>query len=406
MSRTTSRSGQYRSRFWINDRREAADAQELLDEWDVNVDPRAPLRVLGQAERTMVAIVRAVRDGVQASGMLVLDEPTAALPNHEAERLFALVRHLRDRGTSVLYVTHRLSEVFELADTVTVLREGRVTGSRPVVGMGHDDLVMMIIGRALSDFYPEIPEVSDNPVLTVEDIGGASVETLSLQLREREILGIGGLTGSGREAVADLLFGTRPRAGGCVRIGDAEVPSNNPAKAIALGLALLPADRKGIGSIPELTVRENVTLPTLPRGWHWLSIRAERRDVGHWLRRLGVVPDDPERPLKTLSGGNQQRALITRWLRSDSKVLLMDEPTQGVDIEAKVEIYRAIRDAANDGAAVLLASTDNDELAAICDRVIVMREGRAAVTLEGDRLTSDAILEHSMERAAATEHER
>ena len=394
--------GSYRSRGWISDRREAADAQALLEEWGVKVDASSPLRALGQAQRTMVAIVRAVREGVESRGMLVLDEPSAALPSHEVEHVFALVRQVRARGASVLYVTHRLSEVFEIADTVTVLRDGRVTGTRPVEGMSHDDLVGMIIGRSLSDIYPDIPEPLDNPVLTVKDISGASVQSLSLQLHEREIVGIAGLTGSGREAVADLLFGTRPRTGGRVTVGDVELPGDSPGQSIAHGVALLPADRKGVGSIPDLTVRENITLPAIPSGRaRWLGIRAERREVGGWLSKLGVVPDDPERALSTLSGGNQQRALLTRWLRTHSKVFIMDEPTQGVDIEAKVEIYRIIRDAANDGAAVLIASTDDDELAAICDRVIVMRNGLAAVVLERQHLTADAILEHSMERAAA-----
>ncbi len=393
--------GRYHSGLWIDDRREAASARQLLEEWGVHVDPRVPLRDLGQAARTMVALVRAVRDGVKNNGMLVLDEPSASLPNHEVEQVFTLVRQLRERGTSVLYVTHRLREVFELADNVTVLREGRVAGRRPVAGMSHDDLVKMIIGRSIDEFYPNTHEASNNPILTVEDVGGASVQTLSLELREREILGIAGLTGSGRESVAGLLFGLADRTRGRVLIDGREVASDNPAAAIARGLALLPADRKGIGSLPELTVRENVTLPAVHAGRsHWLSLRVERREVRAWLRRLAVVPDDPERPLRALSGGNQQRALITRWLRCKSKVFLMDEPTQGVDVSAKVEIYQAIRDAANDGAGILIASTDNDELAAICDRVIVMRDGAVAVTLEADRLSSDAILEHSMERAA------
>jgi ribose transport system ATP-binding protein len=399
--------GRYRSRVWVSDRREVAAAQGLLDEWEVKVNARAPLRMLSQAERTMVTIVRAVRDGVDSLGMLVLDEPSAALPAEEVEHLFALVRQLRERGASVLYVTHRLSEVFEIAEKVTVLRDGRVTGSRAVSGMSHDDLVTMIIGRALSNVYPQIPEPLDNPILTVEELSGGSVRNLALQLHEREILGIAGLTGSGREAVADLVFGTRPRAGGRVRIDARELPAEDPAGSIARGVALLPADRKGVGSLPELTVRENVTLPAIRAGRAgWLSNRAERRDVGEWLRRLSVVPGDPEMPLKALSGGNQQRALITRWLRCKAKVFLMDEPTQGVDIEAKVEIYRAIRDAATDGAAVLVASTDNDELAAICDRVIVLRDGEAAIALEGAGLTSEAILEHSMERAGAPEVQR
>ena len=397
--------GRYKAGGWISERVETVAAQTLLDEWGVTVDARAPLRTLGQAERTMVAIVRAVRDGVHSDGMVVLDEPSAALPTHEVEYLSNLVRQLRDRGTSILYVTHRLSEVFQLADTVTVLRDGRVTGTRPVAGMNHDDLVAMIIGRSLGTVYPDIPQPLENAVLTIDDVRGASVKTISMQLREREIVGIGGLTGSGREAIADLIFGTQLRSAGTVSIGDKEVRPGSPRASIASGLALLPADRKGVGSIPQLTVRENVTLPAIHSGpAYWLSVRAERRDVQSWLKRLGVIPDDPERLLSTLSGGNQQRALITRWLRSKAKVFLMDEPTQGVDIAAKVEIYRAIRDAAKDGASVLVASTDNDELAAICDRVIVMREGKAAVSLSGARLTSEAILEHSIELATTKEN--
>jgi ribose transport system ATP-binding protein len=258
----------------------------------------------------------------------------------------------------------------------------------------------MIIGRSLGSVYPELPQPLENSVLTIEDLRGASIQTLSLSVHEREIVGVAGLTGSGREAIAEMVFGTRTREGGTVRVGDQQVRPGDPRDAIARGLALLPADRKGIGSIPELTVRENVTLPAIDSGrGYWLSLRAERRDVGAWLTRLGVVPDDPERLLSTLSGGNQQRALITRWLRCKANVFLMDEPTQGVDVEAKVEIYRAIRDAAADGASVLVTSTDNDELAAICDRVIVMRDGRAACSLSGANLTSEAILEHSIERA-------
>lgn len=395
--------GRYTSRAWVADRKETAAAQDLLDEWGVRVDAGAPLRSLGQAERTMVAIVRAVRGGVGGGGTVVLDEPTASLPPHEVEHLSGLVRQLRDRGTSILYVTHRLSEVFQLADTVTVLRDGRVTGSCPVEGMSHDGLVAMILGRSLGTIYPELPQPLDNPVLRVEDLCGASVRSLSFEVREREIVGFAGLTGSGREAVADLVFGTQARERGTVRVGTAEVRPESPRDAIAHGMALLPADRKGVGSIPELTIRENVTLPAIASGpGFWLGLRAERRDVAGWLGRLGVAAS-PERMLSTLSGGNQQRALITRWLRRGAGVFLMDEPTQGVDIAAKVEIYRAIRDVAGDGASVLIASTDNDELAAICDRVVVMRDGRAATSLTGAQLTAGAILEHSIERAATTE---
>lgn len=396
--------GRYRRSAWVDDRRETAAAQSLLDAWGVGLDSSAPLHTLGQADRTVVAIVRAVRDGIEDGGILVLDEPSATLPPHEFAYVSRLVKQVRDRGGSVVYVTHRLGEVFELADTVTVLRDGRVTGVRPVAGMDHDGLVAMIIGHPLENVHPELPEPGADALLTADGIIGGSVQSLTLQVREREVVGIAGLTGSGRESVADLLFGARERDAGTVRVLGSEVRAARPAVSIAHGMALLPADRKAVGSIPDLTVRENVTLPAIPaRGAGWLRIEAERRDVRAWLVRLSVVPCDTERPLANLSGGNQQRALITRWLRRRSRVFLMDEPTQGVDIGAKVEIYRAIRNVATEGAAVLVASTDNDELAAICDRVIVMRDGRAATTLSGARLTSEAILEHSMDRATTKE---
>lgn len=395
--------GRYRRSAWVDDRRETAAAQSLLDAWGVETDASAPMHTLGQAERTMVAIVRAVRDGIDDGGILVLDEPSATLPPHEFASVSRLVKQVRDRGGSVVYVTHRLGEVFEIADTVTVLRDGRVTGTRPVAGLDHDGLVAMIIGRPLESVYPELPEPGDGALLTAEGIVGGSVQSLSLQVREREVVGVAGLTGSGRESVADLLFGTRDRTAGTVRVVGEEVRAARPAASIAHGMALLPADRKAVGSIPDLTIRENVTLPDIPaRRARWLRIGAERREVRTWLDTMSVSTDT-ERPLATLSGGNQQRALITRWLRRRSRVFLMDEPTQGVDIGAKVAIYRAIRDVASDGAAVLVASTDNDELAAICDRVIVMRDGRAAATLSGARLTSEAILEHSMDRSTTKE---
>ncbi|MFB9645579.1 sugar ABC transporter ATP-binding protein [Microbacterium terregens] len=391
--------GRYRGWGWVDDRRETAAAQGLLDQWGVEIDASALLGSLGQADRTMVAIVRAVRDGLERAGILVLDEPSATLPPHEFEHLSRLVRDVRDRGGSVVYVTHRLGEVFQLADTVTVLRDGRVIGSRPVAGMDHDDLVTMIIGRTLENVHSVPAEPGDGAMLMAEEISGDAVTSLTLQLREREVVGIAGLTGSGRESVADLIFGTRERLSGTVRVEGRDVRAGRPAESIAHGMALLPADRKAVGSIPALTVRENVTLPAIPaRRGGWLSIRAERRDVREWLDRLSVVPRDPERALANLSGGNQQRALITRWLRCESKVFLMDEPTQGVDIGAKVEIYRAIRDAASGGAGILVVSTDNDELVAICDRVIVMRDGETAATLSGGHLTSEAILELSMDR--------
>jgi ribose transport system ATP-binding protein len=381
--------------WWVRTRRDAARVRELLDEFDLDLDPTQLVDTLSAAERTLLAVVRAIRDGVQRLGILVLDEPTGTLSTDETVQLFEFLRRLRDRGASVLFVTHRLEEVFEIADRVTVLRDGRRVFDAATEDLDQDELVEAMVGRPLEAFYPSPPPVNREILFEVDAVCGPNVDALSFTVHSGEIVGFAGLTGSGRETLAALVSGVVPWSSGEVRIAGEPHTRLDPAAAIARGVAYVPSDRKALGSISDFTVRENLTLPRIPaRRSRWLSLRSERAEAATWLSRLKVKPSEPDAGFATLSGGNQQRVILARWLRCGSRVFVLDEPTQGVDVAGKADIYEALTDAARAGAAIAIASTDADELAATCDRVLVLRSGQIRAELFGDALTSHAISHH------------
>jgi ribose transport system ATP-binding protein len=381
--------------WWVGRRRDAARVRHLLGEFDLDLDPNQPVDTLSAAERTLLAVVRAIRDGLDQLGVLVLDEPTGTLSTDETGHLFALLRRLRDRGASVLFVTHRLEEIFEIADRVTVLRDGGRVLDAATADLDQHELVEAIVGRPLEAFYSSPPPVNREVLFAVDGVCGPNIDALSFTVHSGEIVGFAGLTGSGRETLAALVSGAVPWSQGAVRIAGQRHTRLDPGVAIAAGVAYVPADRKRLGSISDFTVRENLTLPDIPaRRSRWLSLRAERTQTTGWLERLAVKPADPDAGFATLSGGNQQRVILARWLRCRSRVFVLDEPTQGVDVAGKADIYEALTDAARAGAAVVMASTDADELAATCDRVLVLRSGRVRAELHGDALTSHAISHH------------
>jgi len=396
----------YAGRWWLSSRRERRAAQRLLHEYEVDLDPSQPVRTLSPARQAMVAIVRALRDGVGESGLLVLDEPTAALQAEDVAHLFNLIAKIRERRGTVLYVTHRLHEVFEIADRVTVLRDGRRITTTDVASLDHDRLVELILGRPLEDLYPPLPDPGTAPALEVEGLRGHGVRDVSLAVREGEIVGVTGLVGSGYESVLHLLFGARKREAGAVRMAGGTLVDPSPYAAIKAGLAFAPADRKRLSAMLSWTIRENVTLPKLDAGRRrtWLSARRERGDVTRWLGRLEVTPNEPERVFGTLSGGNQQKAVLARWLRCGAKVFLLEEPTNGVDMGAKSAIYRSLAEVAAGGAGVLVSSSDGEELCAICDRVLVMRDGRIATVLDRAAVTVERLLAESVRESAPPQH--
>ncbi len=382
----------YSSRWWLSDRKERRVAGALLRKFGIDVDTSIPLGELSPAQQTMVAIARALSDRDQFGRLIVLDEPTAALQREEVTYLFELIRRLRDTGNSVLYVTHRLEEVFEIADEVTVLRDGHRVTSRPVEGLDHSALVKLIIGRTLEEFYPESPKPGSDVVLQVRDITGPTVDRVSFDVYKGEILGIAGLLGSGYEELLFLVAGGQPRENGSVAVGGRAIPPADPRAAIRIGLTFAPADRKRLSAIPAWSLRENITLPALaPLKNLWLSDRTESKDAASWLDRVKVT-FAPSTLFATLSGGNQQRVVLARWLRANAAVMLLQEPTNGVDTGAKQAIYSALDEALLSGASVVISSSDAEELCAICDRVLVLTAGRVGTVLEGPSLTVDRLL--------------
>jgi ribose transport system ATP-binding protein len=371
---------------------ERRDAERRMRALGYDFDVRRPVAELGAAERTGVAIARALWDWEEAR-VLVVDEPTASLPREEVKTLFQALGRVRERGLGVIYVSHRLDEIFTIGDRVTVLRDGKRVGTWNVRDLHPDRLVsLMVGGEELRPAHERVYRGGDEVALEVRGLRGLEVDGIDVEARRGEVLGIAGLTGSGREEVLPLLFGVASR-GGEVRLDGRAVPAE-PRGAIAAGMALVPADRRGEGAIVGLTVRENCTLTDLKRHsarTGMLNRSAERSEVGDWIERLDVRPRRPDAVFGTLSGGNQQKVVLAKWLRRTPRVLLLDEPTQGVDVHAKATIHALAREVAAEGAVVVIASSDDNELCDTCDRVVVMRDGAVVAEVQGDRLTPEEL---------------
>lgn len=385
---------------------EVRRAQDLLLGFGLAPDVRQPVATLTAAERAAVAIVRALQDwDGERPGLLILDEPTASLDRREVDALFREVRRVAAQGAGVLFVSHILDEVLGLADRITVLRDGRVVaGGIETAGLDEASLVELIVGRRVTELFPEQHPHPGRPVLEADMVFGAILRGVTLKVHAGEILGVAGLVGSGREEIAGALFGATPRFAGKVLVDKRKVFAT-PRDAIRAGIALVPAERKVAGLDPEERLREHIPLPRLGplhRGG-LLRGRAVRADAAEWAVRLEVEPPDLDRRMEKFSGGNQQKAVMARWMRTEPKVLLLDEPTQGVDVGAKASIYRQVRDAADRGTAVLVASSDAEELTHLCDRVLVFRSGVPAVELRGGSLTEERI---TAETSGATSHRK
>jgi ribose transport system ATP-binding protein len=377
-------------------------ASALLEVVGGNIDPRLRMFSLTRTEKSLVAIARALAVDCE---LLVLDEPTASLPAADVDRLFAVLERLKARGIGMIYVSHRLDEVFRLADTVAVMRDGRLVGHRAVKETTPRQLVEMIVGRPPTEVFRKPPPPRPAPVLALEEVRLEGVGPISLTLAAGELLGLAGLRGAGHEQLGRALFGQEPILSGRVLINGRAVTPNSPLQAIAAGITLVPANRQEESLATGMSVRENLFVNPALHGRRLaglLSRRREGREALRLVRKFNVRPPEPEREIETLSGGNQQKVVLARWLEVGNPVIVLEEPTQGVDVGAKAEIYALLGRILEDGAAVLMISSDLEEIANVCARALVFNRGRIVAELSGDDLTmSNLIHDASMGEEAA-----
>jgi ribose transport system ATP-binding protein len=374
---------------WRSLRRRVA---ELLRRFEIQAGPDTPVGRLRPATKTMVAIARALQDQEDNEHILLLDEPTASLADAESRELMESLRRRAAAGQTIVLVSHRLPEVLATAHDFTVFRDGRVAGTLESAAPTEDQLIELMAGRAERTSVRHGPASTGEVALQLDQIVAGPLTGLSLSVAAGEIVGLAGLLGSGRSTALGVSFGVRRPAGGSVRMSGRDVTGQPASAMIRRGAALVPQDRLLESVWPSMSVAENLSMSVLGRFFRgWMRRGPECAEAAALVRRFGIKTPSVAVPIAGLSGGNQQKVVLSRWLRRDPAVLLLDEPTQGVDVMSRADIYRHIRAAAAQGCAVLVASSDFSELADLCDRVVVLREGRAAASVPASELTADRL---------------
>lgn len=377
----------------INNQKINAVAKALLERIGLNVSPRMLVRELTVGQQQMVEIAKALSINAR---VLIMDEPTSSLSAGESARLFQVIRDLRSAGVSIVYISHRLAEVQDLSDRVTVLRDGENAGELQRQNVSHDSLVRLMVGRDISRFFVRNPHPKGDVAIEVKDVVTATWprHRLNLKIRAGEIVGIAGLVGAGRTELLRTLFGVDAPVSGSIEVAGHVVPLKSPQDAIAAGVALVPEDRKQQGVVLEMTIRENTGLASLHQHsrFGFLNFAVEKMQSAEMGKRLRVkAPNDLHR-VGNLSGGNQQKVVLGKWLALKPRVLLLDEPTRGIDVGAKQEIYQLMDELAGQGIAVLFVSSEMEEIIGMSDRVIVMHEGRITGELNREELSEESVM--------------
>ncbi len=398
--------GRQPRRFGLIDRRRMeADAEKLLERVGLRISPRARVRELGIARLQMVEIAKALSLDAR---VLIMDEPTAVLTSEEVDRLFRIVRRLRDDGVGIVFITHHLEEIAALGDRVTVLRDGRSIDQVPA-STPEGELVRLMVGRSIEQQYPRQRPETGEPLLSVRGLTrGGVFHDVSFEVRAGEVVGLAGLVGAGRTEIARAVFGADPYDTGTVDVLGKKLPGHDVTAAMRAGIGLVPEDRKGQGLLLDASVQENLGLVTLRSATRAgiVDLTSQRIAAARIAEQLGVRMADLAQHVRTLSGGNQQKVVIGKWLLADTRVLILDEPTRGVDVGAKVEIYQLINELTASGHAVLMISSDLPEVLGMSDRVLVMAQGRIAGELPAHEATQDAVMALAVGVPPATAQER
>ena len=370
-----------------------AEAQTHLHCLGLDISGRTPLSKLSMGHQQMVEIAKALS---QEARILIMDEPTSSLTLSETERLIEVVKDLRSHGVSIIYISHRLGEVKELADRVVALRDGRNAGGLSHEAISHDEMVRMMVGRDLEDFYVHPEGVVRQPSFEVRDLRTRRYpkHAVSFKVNKGEIMGFAGLVGAGRSELAQAIFGVDPAVGGGILLDDKSVKVRAPKDAIGNGIYLIPEDRRIAGLILEDPIRQNITLPSLMRyaSAGLINFKSERKGASAVFKKLNVKAPSVEERVGNLSGGNQQKVVLAKWLSLQPQVLIFDEPTRGIDVGAKAEIYELMRGLAESGVAIMMISSDMEEILGVSERVAVMHEGRLTGVLERSGCSEEAIM--------------
>ncbi len=366
--------------------------RSALDLLDIDLDPETEVAKLSIAQKQMVEIAKALSLDAR---IIVMDEPTAALTESEVEILFELIRSLKAQGISIVYISHRFEEIFAIGDRVTVLRDGKYVATHSISEVSKDDLIKDMVGRELDDFYPK-KEIARGPVLLeAKQVCSADrVKDVSFKLHAGEILGMSGLMGAGRTDLGKCIFGAHSMDRGEILIEGRPVKIRKPGEAMKHGIALLTEDRKEEGLVLPMSLTHNITLTHLKRmlSRGFISFKKEKSRAREFIEKLRIVTSGPDRPVENLSGGNQQKVVVAKWLGIEPRILILDEPTRGIDVGAKVEIYEILGRFVEDGGAVIMISSELPEIIGMCDRVLVMHEGKVTGTLERSEFSQESIL--------------
>ncbi len=378
-----------------------AEAESLFARLGVHIDPRRPAMGLSIADQQIIEIAKAISLDAR---LLIMDEPTAALSGVEVERLFAVARSLRDQGRALIFISHRFDEVFALCDTVTVMRDGEYIATKPIAETTVDEMVALMVGREVGDLFPKTAAEIGGPVLEVSGLNRAGVfHDVSFSVRAGEIVGLAGLVGAGRSEIARAVFGVDRYESGSVTLGGVPVPAHDPRAAIRLGMAFIPEDRRKQGLVTEASVARNVA--GVIRGglarYGILTAGAESKAAGPWAGRLEVKTNALDMNAATMSGGNQQKVVIAKWLATDPTLLIIDEPTRGIDVGTKAEVHRLLSELAGQGLAILMISSELPEVLAMADRVLVVCEGRLTADLSHDEATPESVMRAATRTAEA-----
>ena len=366
--------------------------REIFDSMGVDIDPHTPVSELSTAYMQLVEIAKAL---AKKCRILVMDEPTAPLTINEVEILFRLMERLHGMGVTIIYISHRLGEIFSVSNRLTVIRDGQKIGTYQTADMTRDSLIQLMVGRKLSETFPRNTSCTGKVVLSVEHLSGNGVEDINFELHQGEILGFGGLVGAGRTEIMRVLFGADRRIGGRAVLNGKELSMKAPSASIRDGVVLIPEDRKLQGVILNMAISENISLPNMKKisFASVINSRLEKTLVDREIEELRIVSSSPRQLVGNLSGGNQQKVVLAKWIVCSAQVLIFDEPTRGIDVGAKQEIYKLMCSLCEQGMSIIMISSDMEELLGMSDRILVLCEGRQAGILERQDFSQEAVME-------------